>query len=99
MDSVSTTPNPDFVIKANEEERKKFYNDLFHTEKQESKPIKSAILSIVPVHNTRFIPKAVHLDLPTPLSELYCSRNRTLTQEQLEAKCEEAFTHIQISLP
>ncbi|KAJ7996465.1 hypothetical protein DPEC_G00237350 [Dallia pectoralis] len=50
-----------------------FFDALQNSELQESKPKKSAILSVIEGHSHRYIPKVMQLDLPAPLSTLYSS--------------------------
>ncbi|CAL8359307.1 unnamed protein product [Gadus morhua 'NCC'] len=50
-----------------------FFEALHNSELRESKPKKSAILSVIEGHSQRYIPKVMQLDLPTPLSTLYSS--------------------------
>ena len=60
-------------ITPSDEECKTFFEMLHISEMQESKPKKSAILSIIEGHSHRYTPKVMQLDLPPPLSTLYSS--------------------------
>ena len=46
---------------------------LHQSEDQETKPKKSAILSVIEGHSLRYMPKTVQWHLPTPLTTLYSS--------------------------
>ena len=60
-------------ITPSDEECTTFFEMLHVSEMQESKPKKSAILSIIEGHSHRYTPKVTKLDLPPPLSTLYSS--------------------------
>ncbi|KAI4830167.1 hypothetical protein KUCAC02_001817 [Chaenocephalus aceratus] len=57
---------------------KLFCEQLHQSEEQETKPKKSAILSVIEGHSHRYTPKTVQLDLPTPLTSLYQSSRLVL---------------------
>ena len=80
-----------------ENECSDFYNSLVESEKKETNPVKSAILSIIPQHANRFIPRTVQLDLPPPLTDLFSSTNRSLSEEELATKCQDVFSSMAIS--
>ncbi|XP_056121194.1 uncharacterized protein LOC130099507 [Rhinichthys klamathensis goyatoka] len=60
-------------ITPSDEECRVFFEMLHHSEMQESKPKKSAILSVIEGHSHMYTPKVMQLDLPTPLSNIYSS--------------------------
>ena len=91
----STTPSLVPLLTA--QEQHDFYNSLVQSEKEETKTVKSAILSIIPNHANRYIPKTVQLDLPPPLTDLYSAANRSLTDEELANKCDNVFNNMNIS--
>ncbi|XP_038063172.1 uncharacterized protein LOC119733881, partial [Patiria miniata] len=49
--------------------------------------VPSAILSLVPAYAADFIPKALQLKLPEPLTKLYCAENLKVSYPQLLTKC------------
>ncbi|KAI4826428.1 hypothetical protein KUCAC02_029876 [Chaenocephalus aceratus] len=57
---------------------KLFCEQLHQSEEQETKPKKSAILSVIEGHPHRYTPNTVQLDLPTPLTSLYQSSRLVL---------------------
>ncbi|XP_041822862.1 uncharacterized protein LOC121628032 [Melanotaenia boesemani] len=71
------TQAPGTDITPSDEECQRFLEMLHDSEKQESKPKESAILSVSDRHSYRFIPKVMQLDLPIPLSNLYSSYYQT----------------------
>ncbi|CAL8239064.1 unnamed protein product, partial [Gadus morhua 'NCC'] len=60
-------------IRPSDKDCQAFFEALHNSELRESKPKKSAILSVIEGHSQRYIPKVMQLDLPTPLSTLYSS--------------------------
>lgn len=68
------------------DEFKFFCEQLHQSEGQEAKPKKSAILSVIEGHSSRYTPNTVLLDLPTPLTNLYVS---TRLEKDLSALLEE----------
>jgi len=85
------------IPKLTEDEEQQFYSDLAASEEKEKVPVKSAILSIIPNHAQRFIPKAVQLDLPPPLTDLYLDDNRDLPDDDLAKACDDAFENMHIT--
>lgn len=64
-DATTTKTSP------TEEEKKVFYESLLHSENQEEKPCKAAILSVTPGYSHRYIPRQMTQDLPPDLTLLY----------------------------
>ncbi|XP_038064512.1 uncharacterized protein LOC119734942 [Patiria miniata] len=56
--------------------------------------VPSAILSLVPAYAADFIPKALQLKLPEPLTKLYCAENLKVSYPQLLTKCEAVFNNM-----
>ncbi len=89
--------NKNVINPLSEEEAAIFYKDLENSEKNETKPVKSAILSILPNHVERFIPTITKLALPAPLTNLFSKGNRSLSYDDLIKMCETVFVSIKIT--
>lgn len=73
------------------------YNMLRVSEDTEREPVKSSILSVVPGHAKRYIPRAVQLNIPASLNKMYKPQYRSLSHQELQAKSEEIFTELSIT--
>ena len=73
------------------------YSMLHSSEGTEKQPVKSSILSVIPGHAKRYIPRAVQLNIPAPLSQMYKPQHRSLSHQELQAKSEEVFTGLSIT--
>ena len=74
-----------------------FYKMLHLTEEKENQPFKSSILSVVSGHAQRYIPRAMNLSIPEPMSKIYQPEHRSLSHQELQAKSEEVFTGLSIT--
>ncbi|KAK1904600.1 Exonuclease [Dissostichus eleginoides] len=66
-------------------------------EEQETKPKKSAILSVIEGHSHRYTPKTVQLDLPTPLTSLYQSSRLVLDLPALLEEGAKVFEELNLT--
>ena len=64
------------------EEQSQFYTNLSKCHTQHGKAVKPAVLSIVQNHAQNYVPSAVNLDLPSPLTSLYDNANRDMSLEE-----------------
>lgn len=80
-----------------DQEQEDFYSKLASSEKEESTPVKSAILAIIPNHASRYIPRTVQLNLPPPLNNLYSDKNRGLPDDEFAKLCDETFENMCIT--
>lgn len=94
---VPSTSSASSIPPLTEEECTDFYNSLHQTEQRETNPVKSAILSIIPQHANRFIPRTVQLDLPPPLTDMFSAKNRLLSDEELAKKSDHVFSQMSIT--
>ncbi|XP_077063316.1 uncharacterized protein LOC143715422 isoform X2 [Siphateles boraxobius] len=74
-----------------------FFEMLHHSEMQESKPKKSAILSVIEGHSHRYTPKVMQLDLPTPLSAIYSSTWLEMDLPMLLVESAKVFDNLQVT--
>ncbi|KAK5936005.1 hypothetical protein CgunFtcFv8_021311 [Champsocephalus gunnari] len=72
---------------------KLFCEQLHQSEEQETKPKKSAILSV----SHRYTPKTVQLDLPTPLTSLYQSSRLVLDLPALLEEGAKVFEELNLT--
>ena len=84
-------------ISPSDEERKTFFEMLHNSEMQESKPKKSAILSVIEGHSHRYTPKMTQLDLPIPLSNLYSSTRLEMHLTSLLVESVKVFDDLQLT--
>ncbi|KAJ4947130.1 hypothetical protein JOQ06_009171, partial [Pogonophryne albipinna] len=70
---------------------------LHQSEEQETKPKKSAILSVIEGHSHRYTPKTVQLDLPTPLTSLYQSSRLVLDLPALLEEGAKVFEELNLT--
>ncbi|XP_034096269.1 uncharacterized protein LOC117562534 [Gymnodraco acuticeps] len=76
---------------------KLFCEQLHQSEEQETKPKKSAILSVIEGHSHRYTPKTVQLDLPTPLTSLYQSSRLVLDLPALLEEGAKVFEELNLT--
>ncbi|XP_033996071.1 uncharacterized protein LOC117490432 isoform X1 [Trematomus bernacchii] len=76
---------------------KLFCEQLHQSEQQETKPKKSAILSVIEGHSHRYTPKTVQLDLPTPLTSLYQSSRLVLDLPALLEEGAKVFEELNLT--
>ncbi|KAJ4939864.1 hypothetical protein JOQ06_029300 [Pogonophryne albipinna] len=76
---------------------KLFCEQLHQSEEQETKPKKSAILSVIEGHSHRYTPKTVQLDLPTPLTSLYQSSRLVLDLPALLEEGAKVFDELNLT--
>ncbi|XP_074532051.1 uncharacterized protein LOC141795161 [Halichoeres trimaculatus] len=88
-------PGPD--IRPSEDECQRFFEMLHDSEKHESKPKRSAILSVTEGHSHRYIPKVMQLDLPLPLSNLYSSSRLEMDLSSLLVESAKVFDSLQLT--
>lgn len=79
------------------DEEQMFYHELSETCKFESKPVKAAILSIIPGYADSYVPRICNSNIPKPLTDLFDVSNRKLTHEELLAKSDNVFANIKIT--
>ncbi|KAI4812437.1 hypothetical protein KUCAC02_023824 [Chaenocephalus aceratus] len=70
---------------------------LHQSEEQETKPKKSAILSVIEGHSHRYTRKTVQLDLPTPLTSLYQSSRLVLDLPALLEEGAKVFDELNLT--
>lgn len=73
------------------EEKQTFYENLHKS------GVKCGVLSLIPKYCDSFIPKAVQLNLPAPLSSLYKSQYLQLSYPGLVEKCKEAYQELAVN--
>lgn len=78
-------------------EQAQLYINLSQSCTQEGKPIKPAVLSVVREYAASYEPKAVMLDLPEPLTNLYDKQARDLNLAELQDRAEALFEHITLT--
>ncbi|KAF3838848.1 hypothetical protein F7725_010616 [Dissostichus mawsoni] len=76
---------------------KLFCEQLHQSEEQETKPKKSAILSVIEGHSHRYTPKTVQLDLPAPLTSLYQSSRLVLDLPALLEEGAKVFEELNLT--
>ncbi|KAJ4944639.1 hypothetical protein JOQ06_013182 [Pogonophryne albipinna] len=76
---------------------KLFCEQLHQSEEQETKPKKSAILSVIEGHSHRYTPKTVQVDLPTPLTSLYQSSRLVLDLPALLEEGAKVFEELNLT--
>ncbi|KAJ4933408.1 hypothetical protein JOQ06_030239 [Pogonophryne albipinna] len=76
---------------------KLFCEQLHQSEEQETKPKKSAILSVIEGHSHRYTPKTVQLDLQTPLTSLYQSSRLVLDLPALLEEGAKVFDELNLT--
>ncbi|KAJ4925114.1 hypothetical protein JOQ06_017851 [Pogonophryne albipinna] len=76
---------------------KLFCEQLHQSEEQETKPKKSAILSVIEGHSHRYTPKTVQFDLPTPLTSLYQSSRLVLDLPALLEEGAKVFDELNLT--
>ncbi|KAJ4926107.1 hypothetical protein JOQ06_008290 [Pogonophryne albipinna] len=82
---------------ASADDFKLFCEQLHQSEEQETKPKKSAILSVIEGHSHRYTPKTVQLDLPTPLTSLYQSSRLVLDLPALLEEGAKVFEELNLT--
>ena len=80
-----------------DEERQYLYQLLHSAEKKEKKVAKSGILSVVPIHADRYIPRTVQLDIPKSLSKLYRPDCVNMPAEELLLLCKRTFQDLTVT--
>lgn len=78
-------------------ERAQLYSNLSKHCTQEGKVIKSAVLSVVREYAESYVPKAVILDLPDPLINLYDKQARDVDLAELEDRAEALFENLTVT--
>lgn len=73
------------------EEVSKLYSDL------RASGVACAVLSLVKDHAQHFIPEGASVQVPKPLSELYCEDAAELSDEDVASRCEEIFESLSIT--
>ncbi|KAF3837867.1 hypothetical protein F7725_009635 [Dissostichus mawsoni] len=76
---------------------KLFCEQLHQSEEQETKPKKSAILSVIEGLSHRYTPKTVQLDLPAPLTSLYQSSRLVLDLPALLEEGAKVFEELNLT--
>ncbi|KAM3619822.1 uncharacterized protein V6R79_014096 [Siganus canaliculatus] len=84
-------------VRPSDEECRIFFEMLHHSEMQESKPKKSAILSVIEDHSHRYTPKVMQLDLPTLLSTLYSSQCLQMDLPMLLVESTRVFDNLHLT--
>lgn len=75
----------------------KLFEALHEAEKNEEKPVQSAILAFVPGHSHRYIPRQATMNIPPPLTELYKAENLKLSHRELVTKSEEILEALTVT--
>lgn len=78
-------------------EQAQLYNNLSKSCTQEGQIIKPAVLSVVTEYAASYVPKAVMLDLPEPLTNLYDKQARDVNLAELQDRAEALFEHITVT--
>ncbi|XP_055012544.1 uncharacterized protein LOC129409807 [Boleophthalmus pectinirostris] len=75
-------------------EQAQLYYNLSQCRTQEGQTIKPAVLSVVREYAASYMPKAVKLDIPEPLTNLYDKQARDLSLAELQDRAEALFEGI-----
>ena len=78
-------------------EQAQFYQNLSQCRTQDGKSCRPAVLSVVPGYATTYVPKAVKLDLPEPLTSLYDKKARDLSLAELQERAEGIFDDLTVT--
>ena len=78
------------------EEEASLYAAIASTE-GEKKPCKPAILSIIPGHSERYIPKPPNINRPRPRTSLYDPEAGNLSPDQERQRYEEVFDKLEVT--
>ena len=78
-------------------EQAQLYNNLSQCRTQEEQIIKPVVLSVVKEYAASYVPKAVMLDLPEPLTNLYNKQARDLNLAELQYRAETLFEDITVT--
>ncbi|XP_063043188.1 uncharacterized protein LOC134437633 isoform X2 [Engraulis encrasicolus] len=78
-------------------EQAQLYKNLSQCHTQDGKSCRPAVLSVVPGYATSYIPKAVKLDLPEPLTSLYDKKARDLSLAELQEQAEGIFDDLAVT--
>ncbi|XP_063738997.1 uncharacterized protein LOC134864141 [Eleginops maclovinus] len=78
-------------------EQTQFYQNLSQCRTQDGKSCRPAVLSVVRGYATSYVPKAVKLDLPEPLTSLYDKKARDLNLAELQERAEGIFEDLTVS--
>ncbi len=78
-------------------EQAQLYSDLSKSSTQEGQIVKPAILSVVREYAASYVAKAVMLDLPEPLTNLYNKQARDDNLAQLQGRSETLFEHLTVT--
>ncbi|XP_076137714.1 uncharacterized protein LOC143121217 [Alosa pseudoharengus] len=78
-------------------EQAQLYNNLSQCRTQEEQIIKPVVLSVVKEYAASYVPKAVILDLPEPLTNLYDKQARDLNLADLQDRAEALFEDITVT--
>ena len=78
-------------------EQAQFYQNLSQYRTQDVKSCRPAVLSVVPGYAPTYVPKAVKLDLPEPLTSLYDKKARDLSLAELQERAEGIFDDLTVT--
>ncbi|KAK7880214.1 hypothetical protein WMY93_033122 [Mugilogobius chulae] len=78
-------------------EQDQLYHNLSQCRTQEGQIIKPVVLSVIREYAASYIPKAVMLDLPQPLTSLYDKQARDLNLAVLQDRAEALFENITVT--
>ncbi|XP_042578870.1 uncharacterized protein LOC109075294 isoform X4 [Cyprinus carpio] len=78
-------------------EQAQLYNNLSQCRTQEEQIIKPVVLSVVKEYAASYVPKAVMLDVPEPLTNLYNKQIRDLNLAELQDRAEALFEDITVT--
>ncbi|XP_063078672.1 uncharacterized protein LOC134468728 [Engraulis encrasicolus] len=78
-------------------EQAQLYKNLSQCHTQDGKSCRPAVLSVVPGYATSYVPKAVRLDLPEPLTSLYDKKARDLSLAELQEQAEGIFDDLAVT--
>lgn len=78
-------------------EQAQLYNNLSQCHTQEEQIIKPVVLSVVKEYAASYVPKAVMLDVPEPLTNLYNKQIRDLNLAELQDRAEALFEDITVT--
>lgn len=78
-------------------EQAQLYNNLSQCRTQEEQIIKPVVLSVVKEYAASYVPKAVMLNVPEPLTNLYNKQLRDLNLAELQDRAEALFEDITVT--
>lgn len=78
-------------------EQAQLYNNLSQCRTQDGQIVKPVVLSVVKEYAASYVPKAVMLDLPNPLTNLYDKQARNLNLPELQSRAQTLFEDITVT--